>query len=767
MRQFVCQYDTPQSFVQWLNSHTISDTDSLLIQIFSGVLDVKIIHSLTQTIEEELPQAIIIGATTSGEIMDGKMHDESIVVSMSIFEKTNLKSMHIIDNNFEMMGHQIANTLIRKDTKCIIIFADGLKCKAEAILSSLNSSCSQDIVIAGGMAGDNMRFKKSYCIHGNDIFEKGVVAVSLSSPDLEVFRTCNLSWKPIGKKMIITKSKGNILYELDNQPVKEVYSKYLGEGVLHKMPASATKFPLIMNEDDVDIARSMIDIGDDGGITYAGDVPEGKKVRFGVGSPGMLVESAYETYNLARKSPIEGLFVYSCSARKAFLGKALESEFSPLLQISSLCGFFTYGEFYHATNSNKLLNVTTTVLGLSETKNIKNVLKLEEEDFTYSNLTFKALMNLVEVTQEENETYVKELKNQAIQIQSYLDISQVLIMALDNEKNVIMINQEGADILGYTKEEIIGKNWIDNFLPKRVRADIDHIGDSLLQKQDEHTRYENPVLTRSGEERIILWKNSTLLDNEGKVMGILTSGEDITEKKEREKQLLLHTRHAQMGEMIAMIAHQWRQPLAAIAASISTLQLKQVLDEYDKDYYDRQLENMEGYTQHLSQTIEDFRNFFKEDKKQINIRLSDLIEGAISIVKPTFINKGIELIINHSHDAEVSTYPNELKQVILNILKNSQEGIEERKIKNGKIEIKTSKENDEYHISIQDNSGGIPEEIIDHIFEPYFTTKEGRNGTGLGLYMSKIIIQEHCKGHIKIYNYDKGTLCLISIKKSI
>ena len=124
-----------------------------------------------------------------------------------------------------------------------------------------------------------------------------------------------------------------------------------------------------------------------------------------------------------------------------------------------------------------------------------------------------------------------ELKYKNEEIQNYLDIAQVLIMVLDKDKNVIMINQEGADILGYLKEEIIGKNWIENFIPKNMQSYLEKIGDDIICNKNNHTNREDHVLTKSGEERLLHWNKRVILDNKGNSIGILTSGIDITEKK--------------------------------------------------------------------------------------------------------------------------------------------------------------------------------------------------------------------------------------------
>ncbi len=238
-------------------------------------------------------------------------------------------------------------------------------------------------------------------------------------------------------------------------------------------------------------------------------------------------------------------------------------------------------------------------------------------------------------------------------------------------------------------------------------------------------------------------------------------------KKNREKDLLLleHSRHAQMGEMIAMIAHQWRQPLAAIAALTSFLQIQNSLHEYDGEVYDEHLRKISDCTLHLSETIKDFREFFKEDKELTEATLSEVIDESLDLVTPLLSDKGVDLQKTYSFNENICTYINELKQVILILIKNAQDVIEERNIKNGRIEIKTCADDLSCYIEIKDNAGGIQEEILEKIFEPYFTTKSSLNGTGLGLYMAKMIIQENCQGEINAKNVADGACFTIRLKK--
>ena len=233
--------------------------------------------------------------------------------------------------------------------------------------------------------------------------------------------------------------------------------------------------------------------------------------------------------------------------------------------------------------------------------------------------------------------------------------------------------------------------------------------------------------------------------------------EEIKKNQEKTKQLIQQSRLAQMGEMLSMIAHQWRQPLTAISATTNNLQLKILLNEEIDNYtLKEELELITNYSQHLSLTIDDFRNFFKPDKVKMSCKIEDIIEKSINIIKTSFESKNINLITNYNFNSEIFSYANEIQQVILIILKNAEDILMEKNIENKLIEINTFKENDFAIIQIEDNGGGIAMEIINKIFDPYFSTKKSKEGTGLGLYMSKIIIDEHCLGNLSAKNSANG-----------
>lgn len=244
--------------------------------------------------------------------------------------------------------------------------------------------------------------------------------------------------------------------------------------------------------------------------------------------------------------------------------------------------------------------------------------------------------------------------------------------------------------------------------------------------------------------------------------------EEVKKNEEKTNQLIQQSRLAQMGEMISMIAHQWRQPLAAISATTNNLLLKILIDEkINNNKLKKELDLINDYSLHLSSTIDDFRNFFRSDKIKNESSLNEIIEKAINIIKSSFISTNINLEINYMYKEKILTYINEVQQVILVILKNAEDVLEERNIKYKKIYISTFKEENFAIITIEDNAGGIIVEIIDKIFDPYFSTKKEKEGTGIGLYMSKIIVNEHCKGDLSVKNSTKGALFTIKLPLSL
>jgi len=240
---------------------------------------------------------------------------------------------------------------------------------------------------------------------------------------------------------------------------------------------------------------------------------------------------------------------------------------------------------------------------------------------------------------------------------------------------------------------------------------------------------------------------------------------EVSANRHKDQQMLEQSRLAQMGEMLSMIAHQWRQPLSAITATTGSVSLHMQLDKCDEEYVEEKLQKINTFTQYLSTTITDFRNFFKPDKEKTLTSLNEVVLGSLKIIGSSLEAQGVTIETFLESKGEFLSFPNELKQVVLNILKNAQDVFADKKIDKPRLLIKTVGTDEGYELSISDNAGGISEEVLGHIFDPYFTTKHQSDGTGLGLYMSKMIVEDHCNGHLNVENTSEGACFILILPK--
>lgn len=361
--------------------------------------------------------------------------------------------------------------------------------------------------------------------------------------------------------------------------------------------------------------------------------------------------------------------------------------------------------------------------------------------------------------------------------------SFIAMFIIDKEGIIVDANDMFCKIFGYAYDEVMHQP-----------ASMLHLSFSTYQQFKESAyheieQYETTLLVYEFKHKngTSLWLriSGDLIPDTGEITWTLT---DITEQKENEqtirqlneslhvevqqqleilrekdKQLQYQSRLAQMGEMIGHIAHQWRQPLAAISATTGFLSAKLMLDQFETKEFYEEIERIEKYAAHLSQTINDFRNFFKLAKHKEKTTLESIVEETLGIVKPLLINKNITVLSSYECHKELLTFRGELGHVVLNILKNAEDVLLENHVENPMIRIRTFCDKQSAHLAIEDNGGGIDEAIIEKIFEPYFSTKSYKEGTGVGLSMSKTIVEEHCEGKLDAINTDKGVCFTISL----
>jgi len=278
-------------------------------------------------------------------------------------------------------------------------------------------SISDKIVVSGGMAGDGAKFKDSYVLSNNGVISKGAVGVSIDSDELTIQNRYSFNWQEIGKSLYVTRAQNNRVYEIDNLPAVDVYTKYLGKEIADLLPAVGIEFPLILNRYGIKVARAVLGKEEDGSLIFAGNISEGDEVHFGYGNSTEILRKSDEMKEILSDEAIESIFVYSCMARRRFLEESISAELTPLAKIAPTVGFFTYGEFFTATQC-ELLNQTMTVLAMSENSIVDKREfhdSLNQKNLAELNVTHRALSHLVAETSKELKELNEHLEEKVAQ----------------------------------------------------------------------------------------------------------------------------------------------------------------------------------------------------------------------------------------------------------------------------------------------------------------------------------------------------------------
>lgn len=243
--------------------------------------------------------------------------------------------------------------------------------------------------------------------------------------------------------------------------------------------------------------------------------------------------------------------------------------------------------------------------------------------------------------------------------------------------------------------------------------------------------------------------------------------EEIEKNREKEQLLVQKSKFIALGEMISNIAHQWRQPLSELSSILMFIKFKYSINALDDHTMETKSKEADKVLEYMSHTIDDFRNFFMPKKEKEEFYLLKAVEIVMNIISSTLANYNIKISITIDENIKITTYLNEYKQVLLNIINNAKDVLIEKDIKNPLIKIHTFEDDNYIVLYIEDNGGGILVEPKGKIFEPYFTTKEDSHGTGIGLYMSKIIVEKNMKGRLRVKNIKNGAQFAIFIPKNI
>lgn len=337
----------------------------------------------------------------------------------------------------------------------------------------------------------------------------------------------------------------------------------------------------------------------------------------------------------------------------------------------------------------------------------------------------------------------------------------------DVKGRFVKCNKCFSDLVKTPKENILGKLAYE-FFPTDT-ADRHKLIDKKIMKTFETILDEVTFITPDGEMKYFTLNKVVHLNDDGSVAGIVCVMNDITERIRQKELLIQQSKFAEMGEMIASIAHQWSEPLVEISAQIQKMQILYSMDKMNKDKLADIVNDSMVQIQYMSDTLSDFRNFLKPSTVKKNFQIKKALDDIFEIVGKQIFYFNIK--VNFTYEDKktlIYGFENELKQVLLNIINNAKNKmikIDKKEKLSGLININIYSDKEFNIIEISDNGGAINDEVISQVFEPFFTTKSA--GTGFGLYMAKVIVEDKMDGKITVHNDIDDVVFTIKIPKKI
>ncbi len=335
-----------------------------------------------------------------------------------------------------------------------------------------------------------------------------------------------------------------------------------------------------------------------------------------------------------------------------------------------------------------------------------------------------------------------------------------IVSKTDTNGIITFVNDEFCTLFGYTKDELIGKNHNIVRHPDTPKENFQDLWKTILEKKVFKSTVKN--LTK---DKKTVYLNTTIcpiLDEQGEILEFIAIRYDVTneimlqkEFKNQQELLFLQSRMASLGQMLANISHQWRQPLMEL--NLTLFNLKKAHEKNENREFLELYQDSKDLISSMSNTIEDFKNFFSPQKEKSNFLLNQAIQNALKILQSTIKDEKIEINFSVIKDVEVYGIENELVQVLVNILQNSKDAFISKNIQNRKIIINSYKDENNIFLEFIDNALGVEDEFLDRIFEPYFTSKHQSTGTGLGLFISKIILEKSFSAEILHKNIEYGS----------
>lgn len=510
---------------------------NLLVQIYSGILEETYIHEIQSEVMRLLPHSVVAGVTTDGEVMNGEISSEKMIISFSVFEHTKVRSGTLLlheETGCLEPGKEFISDFISPDTKAMILLSSGIYQGIDDLLGEIRTA-SPEVTVIGGIAGDNGQFKDAMVFDGTRIIRNGLIAIALNSEHLHAYSLANYGWKEMGAPFSISEADGKRVYSIDGMRPAELMRRYLGDAFVNQLPKTGAQFPFVIQRDSQKVYVFITNAFEDGSVEMNRKVSAGEKITFAYAHTPMLIENSINQTNELLNRPVESLFIFNCMARKRYFRSFTERELKLLEQIAPTSGFFSYGEFrIDEEGKNEFLGNSLMMLALSETAEVKREGKavagfpVADED-----QIFLALSHLIEASSNDIKRLNRSIEVSQEHYESLFKNNSDVVYSTDLKGNFTSINPSFENILGYSEEDILGTNALSYIKKEDVQRVRGHFH-RALNGEKQHYNLELP--SKSGELFLFQLKNIPIVIN-GENVGIFGIGRDITDQKRNEEEI--------------------------------------------------------------------------------------------------------------------------------------------------------------------------------------------------------------------------------------
>ena len=343
---------------------------SILVQIYSAQNNETLLKKIIDTIQARLPDSVIAGSTTVGEIADGCLQLGTIMISVTLFQKTQLHAVmkSCSQSNEKRAGKALMREIRKSGSNIagVLLLATPLNINLANVVNGMSQSEVEFPVFGGGAGVYDSAAKRTLIFIGDRFSCCGIIAIVFLSDDLHIYANSQLGWQPLTKEMSITESDGLRVKTVDHFRAFDLYHRYLNIKPDHDFFYNVLEFPFLLERDGYTVARVPFFVDENGSIEFIADVLEGEKFKIGYGDPERIVQNSKQIQKEMLEFDPDAIFIFACICRRFLMQDDVNLEIKPFKSIAATSGFFTYGEFFHHKNKIQLLNSTIVVVGMRE-----------------------------------------------------------------------------------------------------------------------------------------------------------------------------------------------------------------------------------------------------------------------------------------------------------------------------------------------------------------------------------------------------------------